>query len=867
MSEVKISQLPGASTLTGTETVPVVQNGVTARTTVQDIANKANPYNFTPENAANKSTDVEADGSSDVKYPSVKAVKDYTDGLVTGIVSDQGDWDASTGNYPTTRTAPGVAGDPIEKGDLWYISVAGTLGGNPVSVGYSIRALVNTPGSTPTNWGVLNIGFGFIPENVSNKSTDGTFSAADDVKYPTTQAVKTYVDANAGSSTLQSVTNSSNRGLTNGLNFQGTNSGPSSTSGKNNINAFGTEAANGYTGVGSINALGNSAAQSSSGVNINALGDSAAESNSGSNVNAFGNSAGISNQGNHINAFGNSALSGGSSGNNVNAFGNNAGVANDKNNVNLFGSNATATGNNQTVFAKDAGNMAIIDFNSVSGFQTYTLPNSTGTLALTSQITTPTLQAVTTAGASSSNTITVTDTVANAKKIIAKSSESFAAAELNYGLSGEARGQLKLTLSSGTNNWQQLAPNSNANGQTIILPSSNGTLALQTELTLQTITNGSNKNLTNGNNYQGNNAGDSATGTQKILIGDSAGKNNNAGTNIVSLGQNSGAYTATGASVSFGSDGVSIGNGAGSYDVTTGTISTGINNVFIGKDAGKNATNTNNTNGEKVFIGNSAGSKNNGAKSIAIGELAGSTQKAAGDVSYGANNVYIGEKAGYVDNSGGSTQGNNNVYIGKSAGQNCSGNYQIGINGLTASNASYVVSFNGGAAAAGELAWRKDASTNITLSTGALTASRKYTFPDKDITVAGLKDTTQVKTLTLTAAQINAIFTTGIEILSSSEIGVGKIPIITGVATKMTGTGTLWSTNMNFKFYAPVWTKDLFSTTNNPFGRQFTTSAVQYSVDSTTAVADTNIIVQGLTGNPTGGSGYGMEIRISFVTL
>lgn len=34
---------------------------------------------FTPETVANKSTDVETDGASDTKYPSVKAVKDYVD--------------------------------------------------------------------------------------------------------------------------------------------------------------------------------------------------------------------------------------------------------------------------------------------------------------------------------------------------------------------------------------------------------------------------------------------------------------------------------------------------------------------------------------------------------------------------------------------------------------------------------------------------------------------------------------------------------------------------------------------------------------------------------------------------------------------
>lgn len=41
MADVKISELPNGSTLTGTEEVPVVQSGVTVQTTTQDIANLA----------------------------------------------------------------------------------------------------------------------------------------------------------------------------------------------------------------------------------------------------------------------------------------------------------------------------------------------------------------------------------------------------------------------------------------------------------------------------------------------------------------------------------------------------------------------------------------------------------------------------------------------------------------------------------------------------------------------------------------------------------------------------------------------------------------------------------------------------------
>lgn len=42
---------------------------------------------FTPENTANKSTNVTTDGASNTKYPSVKAIKDYTDAKAIAATS------------------------------------------------------------------------------------------------------------------------------------------------------------------------------------------------------------------------------------------------------------------------------------------------------------------------------------------------------------------------------------------------------------------------------------------------------------------------------------------------------------------------------------------------------------------------------------------------------------------------------------------------------------------------------------------------------------------------------------------------------------------------------------------------------------
>ena len=151
------------------------------------------------ESLTNKSTNVTTDGTSNTKYPSVKAVKDYADGIVVGLLDDRGNYNASSNVFPSTGGS-GTSG-AIMKGDLWYISVAGTLGGASVPVGASIRALVDSPAQTSTNWSILNVGIGFTPENVLNKSTDVITDGASDTKYPSVKAVKNYVDANSGGGT------------------------------------------------------------------------------------------------------------------------------------------------------------------------------------------------------------------------------------------------------------------------------------------------------------------------------------------------------------------------------------------------------------------------------------------------------------------------------------------------------------------------------------------------------------------------------------------------------------------------------------------------------------------------------------------
>lgn len=142
------------------------------------------------EVTTNKSGDFATDGGSTTKYPTMKASKDYMDSLVVGLIDDRGSYDASGNTYPTTGGS-GTAG-AIMKGDLWFISVAGTLAGELRAVGTSIRALTNSPGQTNTNWSIINAGLGFTPENVANKETTTLDNST--TKYPSNKIVKDVTD-------------------------------------------------------------------------------------------------------------------------------------------------------------------------------------------------------------------------------------------------------------------------------------------------------------------------------------------------------------------------------------------------------------------------------------------------------------------------------------------------------------------------------------------------------------------------------------------------------------------------------------------------------------------------------------------------
>lgn len=351
------------------------------------------------EKLANKvttSADVIANGSSVVKYPAIKAIKDYVDGVTTGLLQDNGNYDPTiTSNYPTSANT--LSGGNPMIGDIWYISANGTVNGNPVLVGYTVRALVNNAGATTdADWAIANVGLGYVPENSANKSDDGTFNSGSPshTLFPTQFAVADYLATNVSTIDLQTVLGNGHT-LTNGRNFQGDNAGNGNTgfdinafgqgagvnNSGNNINAFGVDAANTNSG-NSVNAIGQASASNNTGSNINGIGHNSAFDNTGSNVNALGESAAEQNNGGNVNAMGLAAAYT-NQGNNVNAFGYNAGIGNTFNNVTLLGSSASASANDQLAFSNGFNHSAQFSNTNITGDRKYELPDVSGTIPLT----------------------------------------------------------------------------------------------------------------------------------------------------------------------------------------------------------------------------------------------------------------------------------------------------------------------------------------------------------------------------------------------------------------------------------------------------------------------------------------------------
>ena len=99
----------------------------------------------------------------------------YADSLVIGLLDDRGNYNASGNTFPASGGS-GAAG-VILKGDLWTVSVAGSLGGVAVTAGDVLRALVDTPGQTASNWVITENNIGYVPQNTAGTLALAGFSS------------------------------------------------------------------------------------------------------------------------------------------------------------------------------------------------------------------------------------------------------------------------------------------------------------------------------------------------------------------------------------------------------------------------------------------------------------------------------------------------------------------------------------------------------------------------------------------------------------------------------------------------------------------------------------------------------------------
>ena len=131
-----------------------------------NFAQTVNALLLQRELLANKATDFSS--PNDTLYPTVRAVKEYADSLLTRVLIDCGSWDAYNGTWPEA----GGTGDGgiIVKGNMWFVSGPGQLGGVDVEKGDSFRALVDNPGQDAENWSVLESNFDYVPVNKAGDS-------------------------------------------------------------------------------------------------------------------------------------------------------------------------------------------------------------------------------------------------------------------------------------------------------------------------------------------------------------------------------------------------------------------------------------------------------------------------------------------------------------------------------------------------------------------------------------------------------------------------------------------------------------------------------------------------------------------------
>ena len=191
------------------------------------------------ESLGNKSTSVANDATSNTKYPSVKAVKDYVDQATTGIASQ------TSLNNKADLNSPIFTGTPsLPTGTT---GVTQTSGNNSTALAttafvQTAMASVTVVDADATTKGKIQLagdlgGTAALPtvpglaqkEDVGNKSVSVSTDATSNSKYPSVKAVKDYVDLATTGVALQTSLN--NKADLNSPVFTGTPSLPTGTMG------------------------------------------------------------------------------------------------------------------------------------------------------------------------------------------------------------------------------------------------------------------------------------------------------------------------------------------------------------------------------------------------------------------------------------------------------------------------------------------------------------------------------------------------------------------------------------------------------------------------------------------------------------
>ena len=140
-------------------------------------------------------------GSANTNIPSTAAIKAYVDGKIGGLGNLEGGWDASIGVFP-------IGSSPVsgtKKGDYWYVTFGGTVGGATFSIGDVIVAKVDNASVTvASDWIQLEVNrdqatestLGLVTLATSTEVNTGT--NATDAVTPATLSGRTATETRTG---------------------------------------------------------------------------------------------------------------------------------------------------------------------------------------------------------------------------------------------------------------------------------------------------------------------------------------------------------------------------------------------------------------------------------------------------------------------------------------------------------------------------------------------------------------------------------------------------------------------------------------------------------------------------------------------